>query len=118
MVQADLSDKQIQSKYNISNSVLDRIKRCSWSEIKNSKWRDLIKINNSKWQFLMELIKDYILKTRKTVTAKEIANHINLIQHKSYSAKYIRNFMKSQAKLTFKIIKSRPWNIEIEKQAE
>ena len=63
----------------------------------------------------MELIKDYILKTWKTVTAKEIANHINLIQHKRYSVKYIRNLMKSQAKLTFKRVKSRSWNIDIEK---
>ena len=115
LIQADLSHKQIQSKYNISYSVLNRIKRCSWSEIKNSKWRDLIKINNSEWQMLMEVIKDYILKTRTTVTAKEITNHINLIQQKSYSVKYIRNFMKSQAKLTFKRVKSRPWNIDIEK---
>ena len=46
----------------------------------------------------MEVIKDYILKTRTTVTAKEITNHINLIQQKSYSVKYIRKFMKNQTK--------------------
>ena len=94
LIHADLSDKQIQSKYNISYSVLNRIKRCSWSEIKNSKWRDLIKINNSELQMLMEVIKDYILKTRTTVTAKEITNHINLIQQKTTLSNILESLWK------------------------
>ena len=115
MIQADLPTIQIQSKYNVLYSALNKIKGSSWLKIKNSRWRKLIKLNNDEKDVLINLIKEYILKTTTTVTAKEITNHINLVQQKSYSTKYIRSFMKDQVRLSFKRVKPRPSNIDFER---
>ena len=45
LLQSDLSKKQIQSKYNVSYSVLNRIEKCSIAKIYNSKSRNIVKMS-------------------------------------------------------------------------
>ena len=107
--------KRLQSKYNIFYSVLNKINRWYLEEIYISKSRDLIKLCKNKREWLIKQIKNYIVNTRTNITAKEITYHVNRTLQASYSLKYIRNFMKTQAKLKFKRVKSRTCNVDFKK---
>ena len=47
------------------------------------------------------MIKDYILKNRETITAKEIIDIANWIMNTTYSVKYIKNFMMNHVTLRY-----------------
>ena len=115
MLLFDPSIKQLQSKNNISYSVLNRINRWSWEEIYLSKSRDLIELCIKKRESHVKIIKNYIVNTRTTITAKQITDHVNRTLQTSYSLKYKRKFMKTQAKLKFKRVKSKICNFDLEK---
>ena len=110
-----LTKKEFQSKFNISSSVLNKIKRRPWNQINSIKRRKIVKIYDKNREDLINIIKEYVFNSKNILTAKEIVDHANNILNTTYSASFIRTIMKKEMMLSFRRIKSRPSNIDFDK---
>ena len=110
-----LTTRQIQSKYNVSYSVLNRIKRCDKSLVLHLKRRKLVILKENQNLGVINCIKEYVYKIENAITAKDVTSHVNYILKINYSIKYIMRIMKNQVKLGFKKVKSRPINIDFDR---
>ena len=100
--------KELQLKFNISYSVLNRIKRCPFSELNKQNSRKVTKISNWQRQVIINAIKEHLKTKKHTLNAKEITKYLNNSLNLAYSASFIRTIMKSQMRLSYKRVKSRP----------
>ena len=66
----ELTIKQIQSEYNVSYSVLNKIKRSSLDDLNKYSKRNITKVSDSKEKIIVKLIKKCIQNVRSTTTAK------------------------------------------------
>ena len=111
----DIPVKDISRTYSVSNSVLNRIKRSlNWYAIKDNMSR-FIKIYWSQKQNITKLITDFVHNTDITLVAKEIAEYRKSSMNANNSVSFIRRFMKTQMRLSFKRVKSRPDNVNLQK---
>ena len=101
--------------YNISPSLIYKIKRSVYDQLKKSKSSVYIKHFGSKKLKLINFIREFVIHTKSTFTAKDVTRHINLMLNSEYSIKAIRDLMKTQMNMTFKRVKSRPTSIDLQK---
>ena len=85
---------EIGVKYNISYSVLNRIKQKSIEEINHLKIRKINSIYGTKKEITLNLIKNYINQSTHPTTAKEITAYINKTFKINYEVNFIRKIMK------------------------
>ena len=111
----ELTIKQIQSEYNVSYSVLNKIKRSSLDYLNKYSKRSITKVSDSKEKIIVKLIKKCIQNVRSTTTAKEVIDKVNGELNTSYSVNFIRGLMKNKANLSFKRVKSRPNSIDMDR---
>ena len=111
----ELTIKQIQSEYNVSYSVLNKIKRSSLDDLNKYSKRNITKVSDSKEKIIVKLIKKCIQSVRSTTTAKEVTDKVNGKLNTSYSVNFIRGLMKNKANLSFKRVKSRPNSIDMDR---
>ena len=108
-----ISTIEISKAYSVSSSVLNRIKR-SWVEsVVNNRIRGFIKIYGSKKQNLWRIISDFVQNTNTTLIAREITEHVNTLMNTEYTVGFIRTFMKTHMRMSFKRVKSRPNNVNL-----
>ena len=112
---SNLPIKEIQFNYNVSYSTLSRIKRCPLNHINQLKSRNIVKVYGEQKEKLANTIMKYIVNTKHTSTAKEITLFVNKSLNSTYSIGFIRVFMKNHINLSFKRVKSRPRNINLDK---
>ena len=110
-----LTIKQIQSKYWVSYSTLNKIRRCSMSKLNKSSLRGITKIHGTEKKILIKTIGKLLFGSKATLNAKEVTNNINKELSTSYSANFVRNVMKNDMKLTFKKVKWRPISIDLDR---
>ena len=103
----------MQLEYNISYSVLNKIKKNLSSLQHKGEIRNVTKIFGSKKKYLIKSIEEYTLNAKSTITAKEVTAAVNKALNTSYSVCFVRKIMKSEANLSFKRVKSRPRNIDL-----
>ena len=109
----DLTIREIQSEYNVSYSVLNKIKRSSWNLLEKWDKKNITKLSCGKRETVVKLINKCIRNFKSELTAKEIANKVNDELNTSYSVNIIRSIMKNDANLSFKRVKSRPNSIDL-----
>ena len=107
--------KEISAKYNISYTVLNRIKKKQIDENFCLKRRKINWIYGARKEIIEELIHFYFQNYQYTTTAQEITEFINHKLHSNYNVDFIRKLMKSLTNLSFKKVKSRPSNIDFNK---
>ena len=110
-----VSFKEIQSKFNVSYSALNRIKWCSLNQINSTCQRNVIKISHKERKAVVNAINDCVQTTKYVQTAKDITEHVNSSLGSSYSVNFVRNLMKSHMKLSYKRVKSRPNGVDIDR---
>ena len=106
---------EIGVKYNISYSVLNRIKQKSIEEINHLKTKIINSIYGTKKEITLNLIKSYINQSTHPTSAKEITAYINKTLKINYEVNFIRKIMKQQANLSYKRIKPLLNNINLER---
>ena len=109
------SIKEIQEKYYVSYSALNKIKRSSWSQINESNQRKLVKLSDKQNKLLIKVVSDYIMITKYRITAKDVTDFVNNHFNSEYTISFIRKFMKSFVKWNFKRVKSRPNTIDLKR---
>ena len=109
----DLTIREIQSEYNVSYSVLNKIKRSSLNLLEKWDKKNITKLSCGKIETVVKLINKCIRNFKSTLAAKEITNKVNDELNTSYSANIIRSIMKNNANLSFKRVKSRPNSIDL-----
>ena len=92
----------MQSEYNASYSVLNKIKRSSLDYLNKYSKRSITKVFGSKEKIIVKLIKKCIQNVQSTTTAKEVTDKVNGELKTSYSVNFIRGLMKNKASLSFK----------------
>ena len=107
--------KELQLRFNISYSVLNRIKRCPFSELNKQNSRKVTKISNWQRQVIINAIKEHLKTTKHTLNAKEITKYLNNSLNLAYSVSFIRTIMKSQMRLSYKRVKSRPNGVDLDR---
>ena len=110
-----VSIKQMQADYNVSYSVLNKIKRSKLDVQEEWNHREITKIYETHKEVLIKSISEYVANTRKTLTTKEVTININRSFNTSYSVDFIRKIMKNESNITFKRVISRPNNIDWKK---
>ena len=115
LIESKLTFKQIQFEYNLSYSVINWIKRSTWKSINSYKIRNLWKIYGTQKDRLLKAIQEYVSKWKHTLTAIEVADHVNGTLNQSYSVEEIRSIMKDKLNLSFKRVKSRSNSINFDK---
>ena len=111
----ELTIKQIQSEYNVSNSFLIKINRSSVDDLNKYSKRNITNVSISKEKIIVKLINKCIQNVRSTTTAKEVTYKVNGELNTSYSVHFIRRLMKNKANLSFKRVKSRPKSIDMDR---
>ena len=101
--------------YNVSKSVVNKIKRSTLFELNKARIKNWIKHFGTRKEKLIKSIQEFVSKNRSTFTAKEVASYVNFSLNADYSVKTIRIFMKTQLNLRFKRFKWRPTNINLKK---
>ena len=107
--------KQMQLEYDISYSVLNRIKRSALKFQDKWKVRNITKIYGNQKKILIKSIKEYVLNAKSRLTVLEVTSSINQKLNTSYQVNLIRMIMKNEANISFKRVKSRPRNIDLKK---
>ena len=107
--------QKMQSEYNISYSVLNRIRKSALDQQDRWKHRKLIKVYGSQKDTLVKYIKNYVLNAKGTLTAKDVTESINKELRTSHPVSFIRNMMKRDVNLSFKRVKSRPNNVDFKR---
>ena len=105
----------MQADYNVSYSVLNKIKRSKLDVQEEWNHREITKIYETHKEVLIKSISEYVANTRKTLTTKEVTININRSFNTSYSVDFIRKIMKNESNITFKRVISRPNNIDWKK---
>ena len=107
--------KEISVAYNLSPTVLNKIKREEINEDNMITEKQIIKVYGNNKAKLLKTISNLILTCDHTLTVKEIASYWNTKLTMNYSVNLIRNFIKNFANFSFKRVKSRPSNIDLNK---
>ena len=113
MTDSEMQINEISYKYWISYSVLIKIKNKAFEEIENLKTWKVNKIYGQKKEIIISLIKFYIQRYAHTTTAQEITNFVNQELQEDFDVNFIRKIMKTQVNLSFKDVKPRPSNIDM-----
>ena len=112
---SSIETMEICRAYNVSPTTINKIKRSTFKSNYNTKTKEYVKIYGTKNQKLIKLIKEYVKENKYTFTAKEVTDFVNLKLNSEYSVSKIRCFMKRKLQLSFKRVKSRPANINLQK---
>ena len=115
LIESKLTFKQIQFEYNLSYSVINKIKRSTWRSINSYKRRNLLKFYGTQKDRLLKAINEYVSKWKHILIAIEVADHVYGTLNQSYSVMAIRSIMKDKLKLSFKRVKSRSNSINFHK---
>ena len=110
-----IETKDIWRAYNVSPSVVNKIKRSSYFQLKQARVKKIVKHYGTQKAKLLNSIKDFMKMNWSTFTAKEVTKHVNLNLNSDYSIKTIRQFMKTDMNMSYKRVKSRPININLKK---
>ena len=110
-----IETKDIWRAYNVSPSVVNKIKRSSYFQLKQARVKKIVKHYGTQKAKLLNSIKDFMKMNWSTFTAKEVTKHVNLNLNSDYSIKTIRQFMKADMNMSYKRVKSRPININLKK---
>ena len=86
----ELTIKQIQSEYNVSYSVLNKINRNCFDDLNIYSKRNIVKISDSKEKIIVTLIKKCIQNIRSTTTEKEVTDKVKGELKFSFSFNFIR----------------------------
>ena len=95
--------------------MINKIKLSTFKSNYNTKAKEYVKIYGTKNLKLIKLIKEYAKENKYTFTAKEVTDFVNLKLNSEYSVSKLRCFMKRKLQLSFKRVKSRPTNINLQK---
>ena len=112
---SNLPIKKMQFNNNVSYSTLSMIKRCHLNHISQLKSRNIVKVYGEEKEKLTNTIMKYIMNTKHTSTVKDITLFVNKSLNSTYFIGSIRVFMKNHINLSFKRVKSRPSNINLDK---
>ena len=112
---SNIPAKEIWRTYNVSTSVLNKIIRATNEEINKIKVKNFAKIYGSQQLKLFNWLQCYVKNNKSTFTAKEATNFVNSKLNTEYSVITVRKFMKTKMKMSFKRVKSRPTNVNLEK---
>ena len=108
------SSKQLSLEFNVSPSLINKIKRTDLSLLWSERSRKLIKINGIEMNSVIEELKCFITNVDYAFNSIEITNHINSKLNKNYKPCFIRKLMKNELDLTFKKVKPRPNNVNFD----
>ena len=75
--------------------------------------RRFIKLRHFKEIFLIKTVNEFIENTKQTFIAKDVADYSNNKLNEYYLEPFTRKFMKSKMNLSYKKVKPRPNNIDI-----
>ena len=92
MSNRNFSIKEVQEKYSVSYSVLNKVK-ILWSQIDECKQRKLIKVNERQNKMLIKVVSEYIMMTKYTVVDKDATDFVHNHFSSEYSVSFIRGFM-------------------------
>ena len=106
---------QLSTKYNISTSLLIKIKHRSWQQINNMSNRDKMKVYGENKHILRNEIWLFIKNCEYSFTTNDVTQHVNLKLNTNYPVKLIRTIMKNELNLSYKKVKSRPNSIDLNK---
>ena len=76
--------------------------------------KNIIKLSEENKERLKKAIIEYVWRSTYAITAKYDINHINSKLNTEYLVGFIKKFMKIQANLNIKKVKSRPSNIDFD----
>ena len=82
-----ISTRDIWRAYNVSSSVLNKVKRSSYFQLNRSRTKRIVKHYGTQKVNLISSIKDFMKKNWGTFTAKEVTEHVNLNTNSDYSIK-------------------------------
>ena len=108
-----ISTRDIWSAYNVSPSVVNKIKWSSYFQLNRPRAKRIVKHFRTQKVKLICSIKDFMKKNWSTFTAKEVTEHVNLNANSDYSIKTIRQLMKADLNMSYKRVNSRPTNINL-----
>ena len=111
----ELNIKQIWTKFNISISWVWRIKRMKLSEVERKPIKQIIKLTLSQKKGLTKAINNTLKTTNYSIDCKEITQEVNNDLETYYPTYFIRKFMKEKLNYSYKRIKSRPNNINLDR---
>ena len=104
---------EMSTKYNMSYTVLNKLKKEPIDKALNLKRRKINGIHVAKKKIIVGLIKAYIQNCSHTITAQKVTKFVNQELSSDYDPNFIRKVMKTLGNLSYERIKSRPSNIEM-----
>ena len=85
-----IETKDIWRAYNVSSSVVNKIKRSSYFQLKQVWVKKIVKYYGTQKAKLLNSIKDFMMMNWSTFTVKEVTKHVNLNLNTDFSIKTIR----------------------------
>ena len=113
MKNQDFSVKQLSSIYQISPSVLYKIKRKTNEDIAKGPEKKFNKILKSNKEILTKELMNLIVHTNIPLNAVEVTKIVNDRLKTNYNSSFIRKILKYNLHMSFKRIKSRPNSIDL-----
>ena len=110
-----LTTKQLCNKFNVSASLISKIKRMSNFEVVRGPVRNIIKLNILQKKFLAKGINHIIKNNNYAIDCKDITVSTNNLLRTNYPVYFIRSFMKNELNYSYKRIKSRPNQIDMKR---
>ena len=111
----ELTTKQLWCKFNVSASLISKIKRMKDFEIVRRPVRKIIKLNLKQKKILWKWINDIMKSNSYAIDWKDITVLVNNLIDTNYPIYFVRGFMKNELNYSFKRIKSRLNNIDMKK---
>ena len=110
-----LTTKQLSIKFNISASLIRKIKRMDESEIMRGPIRKIIKLNLLQRKTLSKGINCIFEDNDYAINCKDIIICINDMLNTDYLINFIRGFINKELNYSYKRIKSRPNNVDMKR---
>ena len=111
---SELSSKKLSKQYNVSTSIINKIKRTDLNLLWRSRSTKLVKVFGTEKKVLINELQLFLNETNHAFNSSEITNHINSKLRKSYKTSFIRTVMKHDLKLSFKKVKPRPNTVKFD----
>ena len=111
---SNLPTKKLSKEFNVSISLINKIKRTNLSQLWKGRSRKLAKFYGTEMKNIIQELKKFINWVNHAFNSIEITNHVNFELNKNYKPYFIRKLMKSELNLTFKKVKPRPNNVNFD----
>ena len=110
-----LTTKQLCNKFNVSASLISKIKRMNNFEVVRGPVRNIIKLNILQKKILAKEINHIIKNNNYAIDCKDITVSTNNLLGTNYPVYFIRSFMKNELNYSYKRVKSRPNQIDMKR---